>query len=298
MNGALSAELILGIRLRDLFKLILLLAYAGAILLGVKKRSHKRVRLLKILCAACAGMGIAQIIMKLTAPGDGLNLGLDYPCAALAGFWAGAYLGSGRQTERFQNYLWRRTYIHLIMMALYVALCDIPGRMGECVIGYIDEMGLGRYLPALSAAITLTLLIIAVKTSQNALGARFVLRPKCCAVMFLGALLPFYAVTDNFQAKLLGVGLDLLFGWLCMIWILIVWARTQLTESELPLRLKIAAVALSLVPGALMLPAAANGLFWLALALGLVCQGAVMSPLFPFFRRPVRMAGRAKRKFS
>ena len=116
--------------------------------------------------------------------------------------------------------------------------------------------------------------------------------------MFLGALLPFYALTDNFQAKLLGAGLDLLIGWLCMIWILLMWARTQLTESELPLRLKIAAAALSLLPGALMLPAAANGLLWPALALGLVCQGAVMSPLFPFFRRPVRMAARAKRKFS
>ena len=298
MNGTLSAELILGIRFRDLFKLILLLAYAWAILLGVKKRTHKPVRLLRILCAACAGMGIAQIIMKLTAPGNGLNLGLDYPCAALAGFWGGAYLGSGRQPERFQNYLGRRTYIHLIMMTLYIALCDIPGRMGECVIGYTDGMGFGRYLPALSATITLTLLVIAIKASQNALGARFVLRPECCAVMFLGALLPFYALTDNFQAKLLGAGLDLLIGWLCMIWILLMWARTQLTESELPLRLKIAAAALSLLPGALMLPAAANGLLWPALALGLVCQGAVMSPLFPFFRRPVRMAARAKRKFS
>ena len=120
MNGTLSAELILGIRFRDLFKLILLLAYAWAILLGVKKRSHKQVRLLKILCAACAGMGIAQIIMKFTAPGNGLNLGLDYPCAALAGFWAGAYLGSGRQTERFLNYLGRRPYIHLIMITATV----------------------------------------------------------------------------------------------------------------------------------------------------------------------------------
>lgn len=298
MNSVLSAELILGIRLRDLLKLILLLAYACAILFGVKKHSKKRIRLLRILCAACAGMGIIQIIMKFTSPGNGLKTGLDYPCAALAGFWAGAYLGSGRQTDRFRNFIGRRTFIHLLMMTLYILLCDLLGKTGECVIGYTDEMGLGRYLPALSASITLVLLIIAVKASQNALGERFVLKPECCAVMFLGALLPFYALTDNFQAKLLGVGLDLLLGWLCVIWVLLMWIRTNLKESELPLRLKFAAGALSLVPSALMLPAIVNGSFWPALALGSVCQAAVMSPLFPYFRRPVRIAGRTKRKYS
>ena len=298
MNSVLSAELILGIRLRDLLKLILLLAYACAILFGVKKHSKKRIRLLRILCVACAGMGIIQIIMKFTSPGNGLKTGLDYPCAALAGFWAGAYLGSGRQTDRFRNFIGRRTFIHLLMMTLYILLCDLLGKTGECVIGYTDEMGLGRYLPALSASITLVLLIIAVKASQNALGERFVLKPECCAVMFLGVLLPFYALTDNFQAKLLGVGLDLLLGWLCVIWVLLMWIRTNLKESELPLRLKYAAGALSLVPVALMLPAIVNGSFWPALALGSACQAAVMSPLFPYFRRPVRIAGRTKRKYS
>ncbi|MCR4577571.1 MAG: hypothetical protein K5784_06660 [Clostridiales bacterium] len=298
MNGILSAELILGIRLRDLLKLILLVAYAGAVLFGVKKHSKKRIRLLRILCAACAGMGIIRLFTQLIFPENGFRMGLDYPCAALAGFWAGAYLGSCRQNDRFRNFLGRRTYVHLIMMTLYILLCDLHGKTGDSVIGYTDEMGLGRYLPALSAAITLILLIIAIKASQSALKERFALKPECCAVMFLGALLPFYAVTDNFQVKLLGVGLDLLFGWLCMMCVLLLWIRTKLKESELPFRLKAAAAVLSLVPGALMLSAVANGSYWAALALGTAFQAAVMSPLFPYFRRPVRIVGRVKRKYS
>ena len=60
MNSVLSAELILGIRLRDLLKLILLLAYAGAILFGVKKHSKKRIRLLRILCGQMTQLELSR----------------------------------------------------------------------------------------------------------------------------------------------------------------------------------------------------------------------------------------------
>ena len=195
MNGVLSIELIWGIHLGDLLKLILLVIYSAAVLLGVRKHSKKRTRLIKILCAACAAMGIIQTLMRFAAPGNGLYRGLDYPCTSFVGFWAGVYIGAGRQAEKFFSYAARRTNLHFLMMALYVALCDMPGRTGSGILSYTDEIGLSRYLPAMSAGITLVLVVMAINAVSYALKERFSVKPVCCYAVFTGVLLPFYAIT-------------------------------------------------------------------------------------------------------
>ena len=298
MNGMLSSELFSGIVLRDLLKLVLLCAYAVCLLFGVKKGSKRQTRIVIILCAACAVMGAMHTLARLTAPGGGLNRRLDYPCAALLGFWAGAYIGAGRKTERYAKFARRRLTAHLLFGMFYILLCDIQGKTGNGIFSRTDGMGLSRYMPALSAGITLALLVITIEVLKAVLSERFTPKPVCCFGMFLGVFLPFYALADSFQARVFGVSLDALAGWLCMVFLLLVYIRIKLRESELPLRLKAAAALLSLVPAVIMLLTLAIGNFWLALLMGALCQAAVMSPLFPFFRRPVRVNNRSKRKYS
>ncbi|MCR4622247.1 MAG: hypothetical protein K5663_09230 [Clostridiales bacterium] len=299
MSGFLSTELACGIQVRSLIRLALLAAYAAVLLRGMKRSSKKRIRLLKILCAACAGMGLAEIVLHFTAPGSWINREQAYPCGLFAGFWLGAYIGSGRKWTRLGKYARRRLFLQMLLACAYVSMYDIPGRTSESLIGYTDSLGLHRILTSFSAALALAVLTFTVIAASCVAKEKFKPDPVCCWALFNAVILPFYALSDSFHIKVLGLDIDMFIGGACLAVLLLIYANRKTKDSCLPPMLKAAAFALSLLPVALIMPLTANGFFWTAIILGTLSIAVLMSPLFPFFKCQGRANNRSiKRKYS
>ena len=304
--------------LRSLTMLVCLGAYAAVCLVYcAPKCGVKRERAVWALLCAYAGMFLAgkagYLLLDRNAPKNLLASG-DMTFAGIAGFFAALRLYCLRSPKAFKKLL--KLYappFFSMAAALYIFRDGTAGIVAARggLFRYTDGYGLHRWDPSLLQG-TLLLLLMAVSWAlQKATGKRhskekgqsrtkhrFKIKLLPMTLTGLSLLLPVELVRDSTQVSLWGVRAEALLVWVAFIALLAVYLNREISERELPGRIKLINAAAALLFPVLSFAALCNDSAVLCVIFCLLPVCATLSPLYPFMKRPGRLTKQRRRRFS
>ena len=306
MNGKIIAQVgFVYISAAGLMRLAILTAFAACCFLLAKRQGIKPRRVAKTLACGFAGMWLLGRLFYLLfdksarlAPFAGGEMGF----AALLG-WFGAI----RLTDRSSPKALRRVTNALgpalcaLTAALYLFCGQSAGRVSEAggLLTRKDVYELARWNVSLLQGIALCVLMLAAFLLSKTLKDRFRIGLAPISLMGLSLILPFEALRDCTQMRILGVHIEALFMLLTLLIAEAIHFGRRLRDSDLPLSLQRAVLgALMLIQLLGLIPLRAGSALAAFALISVPCLLS-LSPLFPFIKRPQRASGRERaRRFN
>ena len=291
--------------LHGLFTLLLLAAFAAVCLWQAEKRGIRRRKAVKGLCAGLAGMLILGKLgcwlldrnAALNPLSGGRTLSL-----ALAGFFAGLKIAFRHAPKTYRRVFDAFIAPFFALAAALYLISDAPlGRIAGTggLFTAPDAYGFPRWRAELIQGTLLCALMALAFGLGRLPNMRFTVRALPMLIMALALILPFEALRDGTQRRLLGMHLEAWAMLAAYIWLIVRYAMKRLRDSALPDALRLPAIVLPVLLSLLLPLAAKAGAAWPGIILVTLPAAMILSPLYPFVRRPVRpnTPGR-KRRFT
>ncbi|MBQ4452075.1 MAG: hypothetical protein II912_06855 [Clostridia bacterium] len=291
--------------LHGLLVFLTLAAFCFACLRQAQRKGLKRLKAVKGLCAGLVGMlvmgKLSYWLLDKNAVFNPLSGGRIL-FFALCGFFAGIKLAFRRAPKTFRRALDAFGAPFFALAAALYLISDAPlGRVtaAQGLFTALDAHGFSRCrAEMIQGALLCALMALAFALSRLP-KPRFTVRFTPMLIMSLALVMPFEALKDLTQRRLLGMHLEA-WGMLAAYAVLTVrYALRRLRESALPDLLRLPVIALPPLLSLICPAAVSAGAAWPAILLITLPAALVLSPLYPFVRRPVRPnTVDRKRKFT
>ena len=306
MNGKIIVHVgFLYISVPGLMRFICLAAFAGLSLFLAKRQGVKPRRAARTLAAGFAGMWLLGRLCYLLfdksarlAPFAGGEMGF----AALLGWFAAVKLMYRSSPKAYGRMLRLLGPALCLMAALsYLLYGQSLGRVSSLhgLFTRTDAYGLSRWNVSLLQGTALCVLLLAALLLSKVLKDKFRVRLAPLSLMGLSLILPFEALRDCTQIRLLGVHAEALIMLVTLLTAQALHLNRRLLESDLPKMWQRAVLgALTLIQLLGLFPLGAGSALGSFALISVPCALA-LSPLFPFVKRPQRATGRERsRRFS
>ncbi len=290
------------ITLRGVLWFLLLGAYATASLFLAGSKGVRVPLAARALCWGFGGMmlcGRAASLLLDRSARIAPFAGGELVFFALLGFFAFLRLGFRHAPKAHKRLLSLlappffafTALMYLLRQGSAGAVCGAGGPFT-----YTDGSGFRRWNVPLMQALALGLLLAAAYGASCLKRDRFRVRLLPMLLMATGVLLPFEALRDTSIMRVIGLQAEAFAMLLTLLALLTVCGLERLREAELPRSLKLAALLLPALACACSFFALRAGYALVSFLLTVLPCGALLSPLFPFFKRPIRVSAAPRRR--